>query len=75
MRREFRKQGTEDFGREHQLRDYKRANGLCFKCGDKYSKEHQCKKPMQLLTIGIGDFEEVLQEETLRARLNRDDPH
>lgn len=64
---DFRKQGNEDFGRERQLRDYKRANGIFFKYGDKYSKEHQCKKPMQLLTIEFWDFGEVLQEETLRV--------
>lgn len=25
-----------------QLKDYERANGLCFKCGDKYSPAHVC---------------------------------
>jgi hypothetical protein len=43
----------DDFGRERQVRNYRRANNLCFKCGDKYSREHQCKKPAQLLTIQI----------------------
>lgn len=34
------RQGNDDFNRERQIRDFRRANGLCFKCGDKYSKEH-----------------------------------
>jgi hypothetical protein len=38
-----KKQGQDDFNRERQLCDFRKANGLCFKCGDKFSKEHQCK--------------------------------
>lgn len=63
---EHRKVG-EEYWRERQLRDYRRANGLCFKCGDKYSREHTCKKPVQLLTIEVGDFGEVLPDDTLQA--------
>lgn len=48
--------GADDFGRERQLRDFRRANGLCFKCGDRYSREHQCKRQGQLLTIQVGEF-------------------
>ncbi|KAM3412202.1 hypothetical protein ACQJBY_003713 [Aegilops geniculata] len=40
---------------------------MCFRCGDKYSKEHQCKKPMQLLTIQLGEFGEVLTEDAVQA--------
>jgi hypothetical protein len=57
----------DDFGRERQLRDFRRANGLCYKCGDKYSKDHQCKKPGQSLMIEVGDFGEVLSEDTIHA--------
>jgi hypothetical protein len=35
-----KKQGNDDFNRERQLRDFRRANNFCFKCRDKYSKEH-----------------------------------
>lgn len=73
-RNEIKRQGTEEFARERQLRDYRRANGLCFKCGDKYSKEHQCKKPMQLMTIEIGEFGEVLTDDTLQSMKNTDTP-
>ena len=34
------KKAVDDFGRERQLRDFRRANGLCYRCGDNYSKEH-----------------------------------
>lgn len=61
------KKNTDDFGRERQLRDYHRANGLCFRCGEKYSKEHQCKKPMQLLTIQLGEHGEILTEDAVQA--------
>jgi hypothetical protein len=62
-----RKQGNDDFNRERQLRDFRRANNLCFKCGDKYSKEHQCKRPAQLLLIEVGEFGEVLSDDAVQA--------
>lgn len=62
-----KKQGTDDFNRERQLRDFRRANGLCFKCGDKYSKEHQCKRSGQLLTIEVGEFGEVISDDAVLA--------
>jgi hypothetical protein len=62
-----KKQGTDDFNRERQLRDFRRANNLCFKCGDKFSKEHQCKRSGQLLTIEVGEFGEVLSDEAVLA--------
>ena len=37
------------------------------KCGDKYSKEHQCKRTGQLLTIEVGEFGEVLSDEAVLA--------
>lgn len=62
-----RKQGNDDFNRERQLRDFRRANNLCFKCGDKFSKEHQCKRSGQLLTIEVGEFGEVLSDDAVVA--------
>jgi hypothetical protein len=49
------------------LRDFRRANNLCFKCGDKFSKDHQCKRSGQLLTIEVGDFGEVLSDDIVQA--------
>lgn len=62
-----RKQGNDDFNRERQLRDFRRANNQCFKCGDKFSKDHQCKRPGQLLLIEVGDFGEVLSDDAVKA--------
>jgi hypothetical protein len=62
-----KKHGTDDFNRERQLRDFCRANNLCFKCGDKYSKDHQCKRSGQLLAIEVGEFGEVLSDELVLA--------
>jgi hypothetical protein len=38
------KLGHGDLWKDRQLRDYRRANNLCFKCGDKYDPTHQCSK-------------------------------
>lgn len=62
-----RSKGNDDFNRERQLRDFRRANNLCFKCGDKYSKEHQCKRSGQLLTIEVGEYGEVLSDDAVQA--------
>ena len=31
-----------DFWKERQLKEYRRANGLCFQCGDKFDPTHVC---------------------------------
>lgn len=38
------KLGTEDLWKDRQLRDFSRANGLCFKCGENFDPTHQCLK-------------------------------
>ena len=58
---------ADDFSRERQLRDFRKANGLCFRCGDKYSKEHKCRQPAQLLTIQVRDFGECLSDDVCHA--------
>ena len=30
------------------LRDYGRARGLCFRCGEKWSRDHRCPEAIQL---------------------------
>jgi hypothetical protein len=62
-----KKQGNDDFNREMQLRDYHRANNLYFRCGDKYSKDHQCKHTGQLLMIEVGEYGEVLSDDAVHA--------
>ncbi|XP_048527388.1 uncharacterized protein LOC125506673 [Triticum urartu] len=58
---------NDDLARERQLREHRRANGLCFKCGDRYSRDHRCKPAMQLLTIQVGDYGEVLSDDAVHA--------
>lgn len=58
---------ADEFARERQLRDHRRAHGLCFKCGDRYSREHRCKQPTQLLTIHVEEHGEVLTDEAIHA--------
>lgn len=59
--------GGGDFWRDHQLRDYRRANNLCFRCGDKYDPTHQCPKKQEA-EVHIVELEEqagILSEEVL----------
>lgn len=58
---------NDEFVRERQLRDHRRAHGLSFKCGDCYSREHRYKQPTQLLTIQLGDHGEVLTDDAIHA--------
>jgi hypothetical protein len=58
----------DEFDGEQQLRDFHRANGLCFKCGDLYSQKHQCKKQgAQLLTFQVGEFGKLLTDDAVHA--------
>jgi hypothetical protein len=47
------------------LRNYRRAKGLCFTCGKKWSKEHQCKNAIQLHVVHeMIDFMQSVNEAT-----------
>lgn len=74
VRTEGARRVGDDYTRERQLRDFRRTNGLCFRCGDKYSKDHKCKQPAQVLMIHLGDFGEVLSEDTIHAVELLDEP-
>lgn len=65
---------NDEFARQRALRDFRQANGLCFRCGDKYSREHKCKPPAQLLAIQVGDCGEILSEATVQALELLDEP-
>jgi hypothetical protein len=56
--------GQGDFWKEHQLQDYRCANGLYYKCGDKFDPTHQCaKKPAaELHSVQVVDTPERLSE-------------
>jgi hypothetical protein len=59
--------GNGEIWRDRQLRDYRHANGECFKCGEKYDPTHQCKKPAHELHALQTEEEEaeLLSEEVL----------
>lgn len=61
------KRGPDDFSRENQLREFRRAKGLCFNCRDKYNREQKCNKIGQLLTIEVGDHGELMSDDAIRA--------
>jgi hypothetical protein len=53
--------------KDRQLRDYRKANGLCFKCGEKFDPTHQCqtKQAPELHAITTEETPEQLSEEVL----------
>jgi hypothetical protein len=63
-----------DMWKARQLREHRRANGLCFKCGGKFVPGHKCADnsvPASLAQItsddSVGDGGEILSEEVLNA--------
>jgi hypothetical protein len=58
-----------ELSKERQLRYYRRANGLCFICGDKFEPEHQAKCPKRVVTqvhqLTVEDMSTVLTDEVL----------
>jgi predicted aspartyl protease len=50
-----------------QLKEYRRANNECFKCGAKYAPGHQCAAPVvaQLKAMQVDSATEVLSDEVL----------
>ncbi|KAK1602459.1 hypothetical protein QYE76_071987 [Lolium multiflorum] len=50
-----------------QLKEYRRANNECFKCGAKYAPGHQCAAPVvaQLKAMQVDTATEVLSDEVL----------
>lgn len=54
-----------DLWKAKQLKDYRRANGLCFKCGQKYSPEHKCV--LQGSQLKLMQTTEILSDELLDA--------
>ncbi|XP_071680988.1 uncharacterized protein [Lolium perenne] len=65
----------DEYARERQLRDFRRANNQCFKCGEPYTRGHQCKRQgAQLLTIQVGEFGELLDDAAVEALEFLDEP-
>ncbi|KAL4278859.1 hypothetical protein GQ457_03G027370 [Hibiscus cannabinus] len=59
------KQITTSNAAKQTLQDYRRANNLCFRCGDKFSPTHQCKlKQFHMMEDTEATLEDILTEET-----------
>ena len=68
--------GMTDTSKLQALKNYRRARGLCFTCGEKYGREHVCPATIQLHvveellemmgadTLGMGENQESGEEET-----------
>jgi hypothetical protein len=61
------KMGQGDLWKDRQLRDYRRAHNLCFKCGEKFDPTHQCAKKQgaELHAITTEDSPVQISEEVL----------
>jgi hypothetical protein len=57
------------WSKERQLKEYRRANGLCFTCGEKFEPGHQARcqrgNTVQLHVLAPEDMEKVLTPEVL----------
>lgn len=74
-------QQTSQLWRDRQLRDYRKANNLCYSCGEKYVPGHNevCAKKqkpqMNALALNELDLDRELSEETLNALDTEDKLH
>jgi len=59
------KLGQGDMWKDRQLRDYQRANGLFFRCGEKYDPQHQCVKKAELNVLSSDDHQTEISEDVL----------
>ncbi|XP_071676898.1 uncharacterized protein [Lolium perenne] len=59
------KLGTGDMWKDRQLRDYRRANNICFLCGDKHEPNHQCAKKAEVHALTMEDHQAEISEELL----------
>jgi hypothetical protein len=59
--------GHGEFWKERQLRDYRRANGQCIKCGEKYDPSHQChpKNTAEVHALQLENNTEEISETVL----------
>jgi hypothetical protein len=51
--------------KDRQLRDYRRANNLCFKCVEKFDPQHQCAKKGELHMLSATDHQTKIPDEVL----------
>jgi hypothetical protein len=66
---------SNDLWKARQLREHRHANGLCFKCGDKFIPRHKCAATppetphaqVAMLTHQVADGGELLSDDLLNA--------
>jgi hypothetical protein len=61
---------SSDLWKARQLKEYRRANNLCFKCGDKYTPNHTCNTPataIHLMEHNSADGGTFLSEDILEV--------
>jgi hypothetical protein len=67
---------TNNLWKERQFRDYRKANGLCFHCGNKFDAAHmelcQKKNKAQVHALAINDLDQNLSEYTLNQLVVED---
>lgn len=65
-------QSTYNMERIRQLRDYRKANNLCYACGEKYEPSHQehCTK-LQKPQVHALDLNDLDKEEITKEQLNQ----
>lgn len=63
------KLATGELWKAQQLKEYRRAHDLCFKCGDKYVPGHVCVKPdnAQLKAMEVQEDQVILSDDNLDA--------
>lgn len=55
-----------EFWKAKQLHEYRRANGLCYKCGDKFAHGHKCAAVApQVTAVQMEEEREILSDEML----------
>jgi hypothetical protein len=66
--------GTGDVWKDRQLRDYRKANGLCFRYGEKFDPTHQCNKKTnaELHAMMTECTPEILSDEVLNMLEQQD---
>lgn len=51
------------------MKECRRANGFCFKCGEKIAPNHQCAPPAELKTMELNEDFALLGNDFLEAKL------
>ena len=66
------------WSKERQLKEYRRVNGLCFTCGEKFEPGHQARcqrgNAVQLHVLVPKDMEKVLTPEVLE-QIEQEEKH